>query len=131
MCSQKIVYIMNTSIQVKRFYSYSPVQFPHKDVKIFNELNEYKFIIKLEHSAYIYQETFEKYKNNLQGLYDYLNYIANYETIEDNETEYELFYYDNDVKCNGEQILNKYNIDISDAVINEHLFLKWGDRFEK
>jgi hypothetical protein len=121
---------MDKSMKVCRVYSYSPVQFPHKDIKVFNELKKYAFYIRIPHSIYIYDETYELYKNNIYGLYDMLKdgNCEKYETIDDHNDDYELFYYDDNASHDGEDILDDYGIHMSDGIVNEYTFLEWCDK---
>jgi hypothetical protein len=102
--------IESFNIECHNFYTLTEITFKKnkKNKFIDNQIIMNKNIglfIKKYHSAYIYNNTFEKYKDNLFELWEKLNYNdgTKLETIEDHEFKTEIVCYNKKT--------NKYYID--------------------
>jgi hypothetical protein len=104
-------------MQCYNFYTQSKISLKNN---VPDNAHRYKFYIKEHHTAYLYRDTYEKYRDNMLELWNILseNDGSNMETIEDNDYNNQFIcIYDDNTEIDSDEILDQFDITHDDMII--------------
>lgn len=111
-------------MECHNFYTHSKISFTKN---VHPDLYKYSFYMKEYHIAYLYNDTYKKYYDNMFELWNILskNNGNKLETIEDDpDNDYKnqiLCYYEDNTEYDADEIMEMYNITNDDIIVNESI----------